>query len=92
MKTGYTFYLNLKLIFAGRMFFWQQLGNKCFKTLIRHLIQISQLMLNLIRFSVEQKLEDDKLQRYLRLPQVGLKEVGKIVCVGIKTSKKDDFC
>ena len=29
---------------------------------------------------------------YLRLPFLGLKQLGKIVCVGIKTSKKDGLC
>ena len=33
----------LKLIVSGRIFSWQQLGNKFLKTLIWHLIQISQL-------------------------------------------------
>ena len=28
----------------------------------------------------------------VRLSKLGLKQVGKIVCVGIKTSKKDDLC
>ena len=28
----------------------------------------------------------------LRLPIFELKQVGKIVCVGIKTSKRDDLC
>ena len=41
--------LNLKLFFSGRIFYWQQLGNKYFKTLITHLIQISQQILNIIK-------------------------------------------
>ena len=42
--------LTLKPNFLGQIFPfpWQQLSNKCFKTVIRHLIQILQLMLNLI--------------------------------------------
>ena len=36
--------LILKLIFSGRIFCWQQLSNKCFKNLILHLIQVSQLI------------------------------------------------
>ena len=34
-------------------------------------------------------MKDEKLQKYLRLPILGLKQVGAIVCVGIKISKKD---
>ena len=41
--------LILKLIFSGRKNpARQQIGNKSFKTLMRHLIQISQQMLNFI--------------------------------------------
>ena len=32
-----------------------------------------------------------KWQRYLRLSILGLKQVGKIVCVGMKTSNKNDL-
>ena len=34
------------------------------------------------------KIKDEKLQRYLRLPILGLKQVEKIVCVGIKPIRK----
>ena len=34
-------------------------------------------------------MKDEKLQKYLRLPILGLKQVGTVVYVGIKTSKKD---
>ena len=39
---------------------------------------------------MEEKLKHEKLQKYLRLI-LRLKQVGKIVCVGIKTSKKDVY-
>ena len=37
-------------------------------------------------------MKDEKLQRCLRLPILGLKQVGKSVCAGMKTNKKGGLC
>ena len=49
INTGVTFYfIDFEADFLGRFFSGQQVGNKCFKTLIWNFVQISQLILNLI--------------------------------------------